>query len=122
MTSRLELDRDEAQRLLELLVQRLRADGVDAHVHVVGGVAVGRIVPDARLTFADADELIAMKLAAGRAQDVHDLIRIVRTIGIRRASELVDIAFMQYGEDNVTLTSREDLLLFAQEIVDAAGR
>ncbi len=50
MTSRLQLDRDAAGRLLDLLTQRLRAAGVDAHVHVVGGVAVGRIVPDARLT------------------------------------------------------------------------
>lgn len=176
MTSRLQLDRDAAGRLLDLLMQRLRAAGVDARVHVVGGVAVGRIVPDARLTrdidsavattsrrqfddavaeiaveerlpadwlnqsaapwvpvapqvqagdgaqltFATTDEVIAMKLAAGRAQDVQDLIRIVQVLGLRDAASLVDIAFEQYGDDNVTLTGRDDLMLFAQEIIDAA--
>jgi len=53
---------------------------------------------------------------------VHDLICISRVLDLRAASELVDIAFEQYGEDNVTLTSREDLLLFAQDIIDASLR
>jgi len=53
---------------------------------------------------------------------VHDLIRVVRVLDLRAASELVDIAFEQYDEDNVTLTSRADLLLFAQEIIDASLR
>ncbi|MEO8708224.1 MAG: hypothetical protein ABI400_04170 [Lacisediminihabitans sp.] len=79
-----------------------------------GGVAV---------TYADANELIAMKLAASREQDLHDLGMLARRAGITDPQVLVDIAFDAYGEDSVVLSdSRSDYLIMAKDALTRAKR
>lgn len=72
------------------------------------------------VTIASVDELIAMKLAASRDQDLFDLGILARNAGITDPERLVDIAFDAYGEDSVVLTdSREDYLIMAQQAIAA---
>lgn len=68
------------------------------------------------VTIASHNELIAMKLAASREQDLYDLGILARHSGISTAEELVTIAFDAYGEDSVILTdSKEDYLIMARD-------
>lgn len=68
------------------------------------------------LTVATVEELIAMKLAASREQDLHDLGILADNAGISDPEQLVDIAFNAYGEDSMVLTeSRQDYLIMAGE-------
>jgi hypothetical protein len=72
------------------------------------------------VTIASVDELIAMKLAASRDQDLFDLGILARNAGIADPERLVDIAFDAYGEDSVVLTyTREDYLIMAQQAIAA---
>jgi len=60
-------------------------------------------------TVATVEELIAMKLAASRDQDLFDLGILARYAGITDPAKLVQIAFDAYGDDSMVLTdSRED--------------
>src|SRR5664279_207758 len=75
------------------------------------------------VTFADARELIAMKLAASREQDLHDLGMLARQSNITDPQALVDIAFDAYGEDSVVLTeSRDDYLIMATQALARAKK
>ncbi|HEU5223032.1 MAG TPA: hypothetical protein VFU07_05050 [Candidatus Lumbricidophila sp.] len=58
---------------------------------------------DNTVSVATNRELAAMKLAAGRAQDIYDLRIIAKDLGISNATELVDIAYEIYGEDSIEL-------------------
>ena len=72
------------------------------------------------VTIATVEELIAMKLAASRDQDLFDLGILARHAGITDPEELVDIAFAAYGEDSVVLTdTREDYLIMAKQAIAA---
>ncbi|MCU1416721.1 MAG: hypothetical protein JWP32_895 [Schumannella sp.] len=72
------------------------------------------------VTIASVDELIAMKLAASRDQDLFDLGILARNAGITDPERLVDIAFHAYGEDSVVLTdTREAYLIMAQQAIAA---
>ncbi len=72
---------------------------------------VGEVV-----TVASPNELIAMKLAASREQDLYDLGILARHSGISTPEEMVKIAFDAYGEDSVILTeSKEDYLITARD-------
>lgn len=72
------------------------------------------------VTIATAEELIAMKLAASREQDLFDLGILARHEGITDPQRLVDIAFAAYGEDSVVLTdTREDYLIMATQAIAA---
>jgi len=72
------------------------------------------------VTIATAEELIAMKLAASREQDLFDLGILARHEGISDPQRLVDIAFAAYGEDSVVLTdTREDYLIMATQAIAA---
>lgn len=72
----------------------------------------------ATVTVADGEELIAMKLAAGRAQDMADLRIAARNLQIHHANELVDIAYRLYGEDSPALgDGRESYELFAEDVL-----
>ena len=173
-----EMDPAEVRHLLDVLTQRLTDEGVDAHVHVIGGSAMALLFPDddetrfttdidaavspgpavlqvveqiadelglsptwlnpngtsfipprsqsvasptgVTMTIATVDELIAMKLAASRDQDLFDLGILARNAGITDPERLVDIAFDAYGEDSVVLTdTREDYLIMAQQAIIA---
>jgi hypothetical protein len=68
------------------------------------------------VTIATTKELIAMKLAASREQDLHDLGILARHAGITDPEKLVDIAFEAYGSDSMTLNlPREDYLIMATQ-------
>ncbi len=72
------------------------------------------------VTVATVEELIAMKLAASREQDLHDLGILARHAEITDPERLVDIAFDAYGEDSVVLTeTRADYLIMAQQAIAA---
>lgn len=72
------------------------------------------------VTIATIEELIAMKLAASRDQDLFDLGILARHAGIADPERLVDIAFAAYGEDSVVLTdTREDYLIMARQAIEA---
>lgn len=173
-----EMDPAEVRHLLDVLTQRLTDEGIDAHVHVIGGSAIALRFPDdgetrfttdidaavsprpavmrvveqiademglsptwlnangtsfipprsqsalpprgVTVTIASVDELIAMKVAASRDQDLYDLGILARNAGITDPERLVDIAFDAYGEDSVVLTdTREDYLLMAQQAIAA---
>jgi hypothetical protein len=68
------------------------------------------------ITVAAPEELVAMKLAASREQDLYDLGILARNTGLTEPEQLVDIAFEAYGEDSVVLTdSRNDYFLAAKD-------
>jgi len=76
---------------------------------------------DFAVEVATIEELIAMKLAAAREQDLHDLVILVRHAGIERESELVEIAYDYYGEESLALSwPREEYLEIAAEVVARA--
>ncbi|MDQ1537910.1 MAG: hypothetical protein QOE58_2303 [Actinomycetota bacterium] len=62
--------------------------------------------------------LLAMKMAAGRPQDLTDLVVLFRHLKIRSPEKAVDIAERMYGEDSVVLSEpRESLLLLAESVL-----
>jgi Nucleotidyltransferase of unknown function (DUF6036) len=62
--------------------------------------------------------LLAMKMAAGRPQDLTDLVVLFRHLKITRPDQAVDIAERMYGEDSVVLSEpRESLLLLAESVL-----
>ncbi|WP_438854815.1 DUF6036 family nucleotidyltransferase [Agromyces sp. M3QZ16-3] len=70
------------------------------------------------ITVATAEELVAMKMAAGRAQDLADLRILARHLDIRSSERLVEIAYEIYGEDSPALSdSRESYELFARDVL-----
>lgn len=70
------------------------------------------------ITIASLDELIAMKLAGSREQDLHDLGILARHAQIDDPNRLVDIAFELYGEESVVLTEdRDEYLLIATQVL-----
>jgi hypothetical protein len=75
------------------------------------------------LTHADTHELIAMKLAGAREQDLYDLGVLARHAGITDPQELVDIAFRAYGDDSVVLNEPpEDYLILAAQALARAQK
>lgn len=71
---------------------------------------------------ASPRNLLAMKLSAGRDQDIADIAVLCQTLGIDTAEEAVKVAFQLYGEDSVRLSDADDLLLVAQEALDTMRR
>ena len=70
------------------------------------------------ITVATAEELVAMKMAAGRVQDLADLRILARHLGITQPEQLVDIACAVYGEYSTALSdSRESYELFARDVL-----
>jgi predicted nucleotidyltransferase len=62
--------------------------------------------------------LLAMKMAAGRPQDLTDLVVLFRHLKIRSPEQAVDIATRMYGDDSVVLSEpRESLLLLAESVL-----
>jgi hypothetical protein len=62
--------------------------------------------------------LLAMKMAAGRPQDLTDLVVLFRHLKIRNPEQAVDIAERMYGDDLVVLNEpRESLLLLAESVL-----
>jgi hypothetical protein len=85
--------------------------------------STGARQPGVSVTVASVEELIAMKLAASRHQDLFDLGILARHAGITDPERLVQIAYDAYGEDSMALTdSREDYLIMAREALENARR
>lgn len=83
----------------------------------------GETAAGVTLTVATVEELIAMKLAASREQDLHDLGILARNAGITEPERLVEIAFDAYGEDSVILTeSKDDYLIMARQSLARARK
>jgi hypothetical protein len=62
--------------------------------------------------------LLAMKMAAGRPQDLTDLAVLFRHLKIRSPQQAVDIAERMYGDDSLVLSEpRESLLLLAESVL-----
>jgi hypothetical protein len=62
--------------------------------------------------------LLAMKMAAGRPQDLTDLVVLFRHLKIRSPEQAVDIAERMYGDESVVLSEpRESLLLLAESVL-----
>src|SRR3954451_7708858 len=73
---------------------------------------------DFQVIVASPEQLIAMKLAAAREQDLHDLRVLARHLGIDDPQQLVDIAFEVYGEDSIELSdSRQSYLWLAEAVL-----
>lgn len=81
-----------------------------------------RVADNLRLRVASPRYLLAMKLAAGRDQDIPDIAVLCTALGIQSAAAAVDIAFDLYGEHSVQLSDRDDLMLVAQEALDTIVR
>ncbi|MHB1472931.1 MAG: hypothetical protein ACYCV4_04770 [Dermatophilaceae bacterium] len=59
-----------------------------------------------------------MKMAAGRPQDITDLVVLFRHLKIRSPQQAVDLAERMYGGDLVVLSEpRESLLLLAESVL-----
>ena len=62
--------------------------------------------------------LLAMKMAAGRPQDLADLVVLFRHLKIRSPEQAVGLAERMYGPDSVVLSEpRESLLLLAESVL-----
>lgn len=75
-------------------------------------------VPGLSVSVASARYLLAMKMAAGRPQDLHDLILIFRELGIRQPEEAFDIARDVHGPDSVLLPPDEEVILIARAVLN----
>lgn len=75
-------------------------------------------VPGLDVSVASPRYLLAMKMAAGRPQDLHDLVLVFREIGITRADEAADIAEEVHGPESVLLPPRDELVLYAQAVLN----
>jgi len=87
------------------------------------GVSLDVVGHGVDITIASVEDMIAMKLAASRDQDLRDLGILARHAGIADAETLVDIAYAAYGEDSVVLSdSRDDYLQMAEQALVAARK
>lgn len=75
-------------------------------------------VPGMSVSVASPRYLLAMKMTAGRPQDLHDLILIFRELGITRAEQAADIAEKVHGPESVLLPPRDELILYAQGVLN----
>lgn len=70
------------------------------------------------VAISSAANLLAMKMAAGRPQDITDLVVLFRRLKIRSPEQAVDMAERMYGVDSVVLSEpRESLLLLAESVL-----
>lgn len=71
-----------------------------------------------QIALSSPANLLAMKMAAGRPQDITDLVVLFRHLNIRSPEQAVDIAERMYGSDSVVLSEpRESLLLLAESVL-----
>jgi hypothetical protein len=159
-----------AKELIDELVRRLAARGIDGSIRIVGGAAMALRFPDdpdirvtsdvdaayeprpeideviaemARdlglpdrwmnasstpwnvvqdsgetISIAEPEQLVAMKMAAGRPQDIADLRVLARHLGITSPERLVAITYDVYGEDSLALSDpRDSYEMFARDVL-----
>jgi len=92
-------------------VRAFKPAGDDSHARTFA-------VPGLDVSVASPRCLLAMKMAAGRPQDLHDLILIFRELGISKAEEAADIVEEVHGPKSVLLPDREELVLYARAVLN----
>jgi len=71
-----------------------------------------------QVAVSSPSNLLAMKMAAGRPQDITDLVVLFRHLKIRNPEQAVNIAEPMYGDHSVVLSEpRESLLLLAESVL-----
>jgi hypothetical protein len=71
-----------------------------------------------QIALSSPANLLAMKMAAGRPQDVTDLVVLFRHLKIKSPKRAVQLAERIYGPDSVVLSEpRESLLLLAESVL-----
>ncbi len=75
-------------------------------------------IPGLEVSIASPRYLLAMKMAAGRPQDLHDLLLIFRELGITKAEEAADITQAVHGPDSILLPPRDELILYAEAVLN----
>ena len=71
-----------------------------------------------QVAVSSAANLLAMKMAAGRPQDITDLVVLFAHLKIMSPEQAVDMAERMYGIDSVVLSEpRESLLLLAESVL-----
>jgi len=71
-----------------------------------------------QVALSSPSNLLAMKMAAGRPQDISDLVVLFRHLKIKSPQQAVDMAQRIYGPDSVVLSeSRESLLMLAESVL-----
>ena len=71
-----------------------------------------------QIALSSPANLLAMKMAAGRPQDISDLVVLFRHLKIKSPQQAVDMAERIYGPDSVVLSEpRESLLLLAESVL-----
>jgi hypothetical protein len=70
-----------------------------------------------QIALSSPANLLAMKMAPGRPQDITDLVVLFRHLKIRSPEQAVDIAERMYGDDCVLSEPRESLLLLAESVL-----
>lgn len=82
--------------------------------------AAWNIVTDtgATISIATPEEFVAMRMAAGRPQDLADLRILAAHLGITDPDQLVEITYAVYGGDSLALGDpRECYELFARDVL-----
>lgn len=82
--------------------------------------AAWNIVTDtgATVSVATPEGLVAMKMAAGRPQDLADLRILAAHLGVTDPRQLVEITYAIYGEDSPALgDTRQSYELFAGDVL-----
>lgn len=75
-------------------------------------------VPGLSVSVASPRYLLAMKMASGRPQDLHDLMLIFRELGITQPDKAADIAEEVHGPESVLLPPRDELILYASAVLN----
>lgn len=114
--------REEVDRVIAELADEfgLEVDWINDHAAPWLRVAHADSNPERfEVVVASEEELVAMKLARGAEQDLHDLSILARKMGIDDPEKLVDIAYQIYGEESVELPDgRESYVILARAALD----
>ncbi len=79
---------------------------------------VSLVVEGLEVAVSSPANLLAMKMAAGRPQDLTDLVVLFRLMKIKSPERAVEIAERMYGVDSVVLSEpRESRLLLAESVL-----
>lgn len=79
-------------------------------------------LPGLRMAIASPQHLIAMKLRAGRNQDVEDLEVLFRHVGITRPGEALEIHDRLFDDSYIGSSDPEEVLYVAQLVFDRAAK
>jgi len=72
-----------------------------------------------QIALSSPANLLAMKMAAGRPQDITDLVVLFGHLRITSPEQAVQIAERMYGDESVVLSEpRESLILLAEAVLD----